>query len=453
MQKPPRQVAGPLSVDAFLRLVLRSGLLDRAQLQAALRGVPLGQRDRPLPLAEHLVKIGKLSRFQARKLLSGTCVGLVLGPFQVLAPIGRGGMGTVYLARDARSGQLLALKVLPPRRAREEDRVLARFRREMEMSRRVAHPHLAWTFEVGLCQGVYYIAMEYIPGKSLHRLVADGGPLEVARAARLLGEVAQALDHAHHQGLIHRDIKPANILVTPHDHAKVLDLGLALVRGEVGGDREVVGGQGYVVGTMDYIAPEQIDDPLKVDARADVYALGCTLYYVLAGQPPFPGGTSKEKIQRQLAEQPRPVRELNAAVPEAFAAVVERMMAKDPARRYPSAAAVEEELGRWQSDAALPLDRPGDRGYETAVADLESAEPLAEDVDAPILIEDNTPELMEVPSLLELPEPVPPPRTLAEWWEEWRDKKIGSLTGAQVVAVAGAVAGGLLLGLIFYLLS
>ncbi|HKB35058.1 MAG TPA: serine/threonine-protein kinase, partial [Gemmataceae bacterium] len=264
MSQPLPQGAERPTVDGFLRLVLRSGLIDRAELQAALRAMPLAGRDQPPAVAEHLIKQGKLSRFQARKLLNGTCVGLVLGPFQVLAPIARGGMGTVYLARDQRSGQLLALKVLSPRKAREEDRLLARFRREMEMSQRVAHPHLAWTYEVGLCQGVYYIAMEYIPGKSLHRLVAEGGPLSVPRAARLLGEVAQALDHVHAQGLLHRDIKPANILVTPHDHAKMLDLGLALVLGEKGGHREVVGGQGYVVGTMDYIAPEQVDDPLKV---------------------------------------------------------------------------------------------------------------------------------------------------------------------------------------------
>src|SRR5947209_16536481 len=115
--------------------------------------------------------------------------------------------------------------------------MLARFRREMEMSQRVAHPHLAWTWEVGVCQGVYYIAMEYIPGKSLHRLVAQEGPLPVARAARLLAEVARALDHAHNQGLIHRDLKPSNIMITPHDHAKVLDLGLALVRGESTADK------------------------------------------------------------------------------------------------------------------------------------------------------------------------------------------------------------------------
>jgi serine/threonine protein kinase len=389
MQQPTSQSIKPQSVDSFLRLVLRSRLLDRAQLQAALRGMPLEGRDRPSAVADHLVKQGKLSRFQARKLLNGTFVGLLLGTFQILSPIGRGAMGTVYLARDQRSGLLLALKVLAPDKARSAPRLLARFRREMEMSQRVAHPHLAWTCEVGLCNGVYYIAMEYIPGKSLHRLVAEGGPLPVARAARLLGEVASALEHTHVQGLVHRDLKPANILVTPNDHAKVLDLGLALARGERDGDREVIGGQGYVVGTMDYIAPEQIDDPLQVDARSDIYSLGCTLYYALTSLPPFPGGSNKEKIRRQREDLPPSIVERNPTVPPAFAALVEKMMAKDPAQRFRSAGAVEAELRRWQDETDLPLDQPGDRAYEMAVADIEAAEPLDEQVnEEPLLTED-----------------------------------------------------------------
>src|SRR5438270_147351 len=192
--------------------------------------VPPDQRHSVDVLADHLVDTGKLSRFQADKLRQGMALGLVLGPFHVLTPLGKGGMGTVYLARDSRSQLLVALKVLPPKRAREEERLLARFQREMEMCRRVAHPHLAWAYEVGVCQGVYYIAMEYIPGQSLYRLVNDQGPLEIARAARLFSEVASALEHAHNQGLIHRDMKPSNIIITPHDHAKVLDLDLALVQ-------------------------------------------------------------------------------------------------------------------------------------------------------------------------------------------------------------------------------
>jgi serine/threonine protein kinase len=380
------------TVERLLKTVLRSGLLDREQLQAALRTMAAERRDDPDAVAEHLVKTGKLSRFQARKLLKGTAVGLVLGPFQILAPIGKGGMGTVYLARDSRSDQLLALKVLPPRKAREEARMLARFRREMEMCQRVAHPHIAWTLDVGVCQGVYYIAMEYIPGKSLFRLVAEEGPLAVPRAARLFSEVASALEHAHAQGLIHRDLKPSNILVTPNDHAKLLDLGLALMQGETAGAREVVGGQGYVVGTMDYIAPEQAENAARVDPRSDIYALGCTFYYAMTGRAPFPGGSTVEKLQRHRAETPAPVHEVNPMVPPGFGRLVARMMAKKADERFLSANELLEELRPWMpGDPVRPLDRPGDTHFAQAIAQLEASEPSSDEADADIAIIEQAP--------------------------------------------------------------
>jgi serine/threonine protein kinase len=363
------------AVEDFLKTVLRSGILDRAQLQQALSGLPSEGRDDPQRVAEHLIKSGKLSRFQARKLLKGVALGLVLGPFQVLAPIGRGATGTVYLARDTRSQQLLALKVLPPKRAREQERILARFRREMEMFQRVAHPHIPMLYDVGVVHNVHYIAMEYIPGQSLHRLVAKQGPLAVPRAARIFAEVASALDHAHNQGLVHRDMKPSNILITPHDHAKLLDLGLALWEGERGGDRSVIGGAGYVVGTMDYIAPEQAVDPSRVDSRSDLYGLGCTLFFTLTGRPPFPAASSREKIQRHLHDDPPLVSDFNPAVSPGFAAIVRKLMAKKPRERYPTAAALQEELLMWSAgEVALPLDRPEDQGYQEAVAQLEAAD-------------------------------------------------------------------------------
>jgi eukaryotic-like serine/threonine-protein kinase len=375
------------TADAFLRSAMRSGLIDRATLQTELRAVPLDQRGDAEVLAEHLIKIGKLTRFQAQKLLRGASIGLVLGPFHILAPIAKGGMGTVYLAKDTRSDQMIALKVLPPRRAREEERLLTRFRREMEMSQRVAHPHVAWTCEVGVCQGVYYIAMEYIPGKSLYRLVADEGTLPVARAARLFAEVASGLDHAHTRGLIHRDLKPSNIIVTPNDHAKLLDLGLALMEGE-DAHREIIGGQGYVVGTMDYIAPDQADNAALADARSDLYALGCTLYFALTGRPPFPGGSAREKIQHHRSDDPEPVPTFNTNVPPAFIGLMRRLMAKNPDKRPASAAAVREELLTWADhEPALPLDKPTDPAYEQAVAVLETTEPSSElsEVEIPIL--------------------------------------------------------------------
>jgi eukaryotic-like serine/threonine-protein kinase len=397
-QVPPSAPDVP-TVEGFLKTVLKSGLLDRGQLQEALRDVPKNQRDDPRALADHLVRKGKLSRFQASKILQGNGKGLILGNYQVLSPIGRGGMSTVYLARDDRSGDLVALKMLTPSRWRKEERLLARFQREMELSRRVAHPHLAWTHESGFCLGVYYIAMEYIPGKNLGRVVAEGGPLRVPRAARLMAEVASGLEHAHNQGLIHRDLKPSNIMITPNDHAKVLDLGLALMQGEEA-EQSVIGGQGYIVGTMDYIAPEQTTDATGVDGRADIYSLGCTLYFTLTGQPPFPGGSSRDKVRRHRQEQPRPLRELAPDVPAGFARLIERMMAKDLDQRPPSAVAVEEELRAWATeDAVLPLDSREDPWYVEAVSALQSAEPSADytlpvlstaEVDLPTEIQEDT---------------------------------------------------------------
>jgi serine/threonine protein kinase len=395
------------AVDDFLKTVLRSGLLNRDQLEAALRTVPAELRDDPEAVAKRLVSGGQLSSFQARKLLQGTARGLLLGAYQVLAPIGRGGMSTVYLARDNRDQQLLALKVLPPGKAQSEERLLARFRREMELCQLVAHPHLARTYEVGVCKGVYFIAMEFIPGQSLHRLVGRQGPLDVPRAARLFIEVAAALEHAHDRSLIHRDLKPSNIMVTPNDHAKVLDLGLALLEGEERTDREIIGGRGYVVGTMDYIAPEQTEDATRVGPRSDVYALGCTLYFALTGQPPFPGGTPLEKIHRHRSEQPVPVPELNPCVPHGFISVLRQMMAKNPDQRFASAAEVQTELRPWASaEPVLPLDQTGDSAYRQAVATLETAEPstdLETDVIEAITDADDPPAAIPVGILVSTP--------------------------------------------------
>jgi serine/threonine protein kinase len=374
------------AVDVFVRTAVRSGLLSQPQLESARGEMVEGQRASPQALADHLVKTGKLSRFQAQKLLKGTALGLVLGPFEVVAPIGRGGMGAVYLARDTRTKQLVALKVLPPRKARKETRLLNRFLREMSMGLRFAHPHLAQTQEVGVHRGVHYIAMEFIPGKSLYRLVNEQGPLSVPRAARLFAEVASALDYAHRQGLIHRDVKPSNILVTPNDHAKVLDLGLALTLGEAPAPREVVGGRGYVVGSMDYIAPEQTADACNVDARSDIYGLGCTLYFALTGRPPFPGGTSRTKIQAHRKEEPTPLRQLRADLPPAFVVLVRKMMAKDPAERFPAAAGLRESLLPWATEEAVkPLDNKEDAAYQQALAAIKSSPVPAADLELDVL--------------------------------------------------------------------
>ena len=343
---PPPGDDKPDRVATLMRSVLRSKLLAPEQLKAAIEDASPAARADAGALADHLVRTGRLSRYQARKLLAGHWRGLFVGPYQVLGPIGKGGTGKVYLARDTRAGGLVALKVLPPHRIRSRKRLLARFRREMEICQRIRHPDLARTFETGADRGVYYIAMEYFPGKSLARIVRGEGPLAPRRAARLLAEVADVMEHAHQQGIIHRDLKPGNVQVTPEDHAKVLDLGLAMVHGEEYKDAIIFGGVKRVVGTMDYIAPEQTMDATQVDARTDVYSLGCTLYFVLSGRPPFPGGTNRDKIRRQRAEEPIPLQQLRPELPAALTDLVARMMAKQPALRPQSAAAVAAALRR-----------------------------------------------------------------------------------------------------------
>jgi serine/threonine protein kinase len=364
----------PPSVERFLEAVLRSGLLDQAQLEATVAEAPDEFRSDPATLADYCVRNGTLSRFQASKLLDGVTAGLVLGPYQVLAPLGRGGMGAVFLARDTRDRRLLALKVLPPKSARREDRLRARFLREMELSSHLAHPHLTRTYESGVLQGVHYLAMEYIPGLSLSRKVKRGGQLAVPFAARLFAQVADGLQHAHEQGLIHRDLKPSNVMVTPAGDAKVLDLGLALRAGETPpADRKIVGGRGYVVGTMDYIAPEQVDDPLGVDARADLYGLGATLYFALTGRPPFPGGTRFDKIARHQVKEPTPIDRVNRAVPAGFAALVNRLMAKQPEWRPQSARLVQGELLVWAgSDENRTYDELSVVGDAETVMELQA---------------------------------------------------------------------------------
>lgn len=351
------------TLDSFIDLVVRSRVLDREQLDRAIaaRAKPGGTKVELPPtareLADQLVRSGELTHFQAAKLLHGRWAGLALGPYRILAPLGRGGMGTVYLARDVRLAPeigdevLIALKILPPRVAREQERMLQRFQREIEMGRRTDHSNVARTLAGGEIEGVNYIAMEYVPGRSLQRIVGLGGRLQVGDAARVFADVAAGLHHLHERQLIHRDLKPGNVMITPTGEGKILDLGLALALGEpLPLDPRIVGGKGYILGTMDYIAPEQARNATDVSPQTDLYSLGCAIYFALSGTPPFPGGTSKDKIRRQRTIDPAPLSDMNSAVSTKLARVVARLMAKSPADRPDSAAAARELL--------LPFARP-----------------------------------------------------------------------------------------------
>lgn len=348
----------PLSVAQFLDAVRSSRLLTPQELTAAVASASEKDREASPALAAALVRQGKLTTFQARKLLAGITRGMVLGPYRIMAPLGKGGMAKVYLARDTRADRLVALKVMPPHWAREEERLLLRFRREMDLCNALTHPSVAHAYEAGVDGDVHYIALEYVPGVTLSKSVSTGGPLPADVAARVFAEAADGLAHAHERGLIHRDIKPSNIMITPAGHAKLLDLGLALRPGEEG-DATVIGGKGYVVGTMDYVSPEQTRNAATVDFRTDLYSLGGTLFYALTGRPPFPGGTSLEKIKRQREESPPRVEEYNMNVPAGLCEIVHQLLSKKTDDRPATAIAVRDRLRKWAAPAVGP-DNPGD---------------------------------------------------------------------------------------------
>lgn len=344
---------GP-SLDEFLDTLRRSELLPPDRMDAIARqAAPSDDRKQ---FAERLVESGDLTRFQADKLLAGLS-GLIIGKYRILSPLGRGGMGVVYLARERADSSnvvrpLIALKVLPPRKA-EVDRVRDRFLREMALGKFIRqHPHVARPLDSGEQNGLLYIAMEYAPGRTVREIVMQDGALAPGEAARVFSEIADGLASLHGVGLIHRDLKPGNIIVTPGGTAKLIDFGFALHLGdELPRDPALVGGKGYILGSMDYIAPEQATDATNVTPRSDLYALGATLYYALSGCPPFPGGTAIQKINWHRNDSPPPIRTLSPGLPVDLAAVVSKLMAKDPEDRFASAAHVAAILKQWATPA------------------------------------------------------------------------------------------------------
>jgi serine/threonine protein kinase len=232
----------------------------------------------------------------------------------------------------------------------ESEQALLRFRREMDLSRRVQHPNIARTLEVGTVDDVNYMVMEYILGDSLYHMVkGDHGPLRVPDAARYFLKVLDGLAAAHAAGLVHRDLKPSNLMITPDGDAKILDLGLARALGE----ESPLTRPNVVMGTLDYASPEQLSDAARADVRSDLYSIGCTLYFTLSGRAPFEGGDVVNKIYKQKMEDPEPLERVAKGVPQAFAAIVRKLMAKNPDERYQTAAELRADLARWTDPARV----------------------------------------------------------------------------------------------------
>jgi predicted Ser/Thr protein kinase len=266
---------------------------------------------------------------------SGLAPGTQFAGFRIERTLGHGGMGIVYLAYQARLDRLVALKVIRPELARD-DHFRARFQSESRTAASIENPRVVTVFGAGERDGLLYVAMQYVPGRDLGKLISARGPVQADEAARLIAEVAEGLDAVHAAGLVHRDVKPANVLVGEPDvfgeapSAYLTDFGLAKIAASTGG----LTATGEVIGTIDYMAPEQIENS-RVDARTDVYALGCVLFHAITGRVPFPERESSSKMWAHLNEPPP-----GAGVE--LDAVVQRAMAKEPSDRYPSAG----DLGR-----------------------------------------------------------------------------------------------------------
>jgi hypothetical protein len=265
--------------------------------------------------------------------------------YRVLGVLGAGGMGVVYKAVHRLMDRVVAVKVLR-RHLTDRPGLVGRFRREVRAAARLSHPNIVTAYDADQAGETHFLVMEYVEGTSLDREVERRGPLPVGEACEYARQAALGLQHAHERGMVHRDLKPHNLMLTPAGQVKVLDFGLAHVADRCGAPATPLA-SGVVLGTPDYVAPEQARDPAGADIRADVYSLGCTLYHLLAGRPPFPDGTPLQKLLAHQHCRPAPLTAARPDVPEALAAVVERMTARDPARRHPTPGDVAADLARF----------------------------------------------------------------------------------------------------------
>src|SRR5262245_60871947 len=253
-----------------------------------------------------------------------------LGHFELIEPIGTGGMATVIRARDVQLGRPVALKILPQEAAADPENV-TRFESEARAAAILDHENIARVYFYGEDQGLHFIAFEFVEGFNLRSLLERRGPLPPAEAVHYMLQVATGLAHAAARGVVHRDIKPSNTTITPAGRAKIVDMGLAR---RTDGPADGLTQSGVTLGTFDYISPEQALEPRQADTRSDIYSLGCTFYHALTGRPPAPEGTAAKKLHHHQNEQPLDPRQLNPAIPDELAAVLGRMMAKDPRDRY-----------------------------------------------------------------------------------------------------------------------
>ncbi len=350
----------PSSAGDLVGLIKRSGLVSPEELIEHLEQLRSAgaMPQAPRELANLLVEDGLLTRFQTKQLLAGKHKGFILArKYKLLEHLGSGGMATVFLCEHIDMRRLVALKMLPVEQSNSKG-ALDRFRREARAAARLDHPNIVRAHDLDRQGDVHFLVMEFVRGTSLSHLVKTFGPLDVERACHYIAQAAAGLQHAHEAGLVHRDIKPGNLLLDRSGTVKILDMGLARFFNDVGDNLTREHDSRSVLGTADYMAPEQALDCHKADIRADIYSLGATLFYLLTGETLYGQGNAAQKLVRLQTEAPRSVRDLRPDVPEELADVIARMLARDPNQRYTEPTEVIEALGPWiQEPIPLPQEK------------------------------------------------------------------------------------------------
>lgn len=341
----------------FIDLVRRSQLVEDDQLGRFVtelskdHGGKLPESDETI--AKALVERELITQWQADKLLAGKHKGFILGKYKLLSHLGKGGMSQVYLAEHMLMKRKVAIKVLPANRV-DDSTYLERFRIEARAAAKLDDPNIVRAYDIDQDGNTHYLVMEYVDGKDLHVLVKGSGPLSYNKAADYIAQVARGLHHAHEMGLIHRDIKPANCLVDRKGTVKLLDMGLARLIGDEAS--LTLDNNENVLGTADYLAPEQALNSHMADQRADIYSLGCTLYFLLTGHPPFPEGTISERLLKHQVEEAPSIFNDRPEAPPSLVNVCNRMMAKKPKDRYQTAGEVAQRLTDWLAERGYKAD-------------------------------------------------------------------------------------------------
>ncbi|RLS80585.1 MAG: DUF1080 domain-containing protein [Planctomycetota bacterium] len=352
-----------LSSEQFLNQVVASELLAQEDVSAFISAIPDDRRPKDgEQLARELVRQKKLTKYQAEQIYSGKGKTLILGNYVVLEKLGQGGMGVVLKAEHKRLKRLVALKVMSSNLVKTPD-ALKRFHREVEAAAKLRHSNVVATDDADEAKGTHFLVMEYVEGSDLSVLVKKNGPLSVSQTVQCVLQAARGLEYAHKQGVVHRDIKPANLLLDTSGTVKILDMGLARIEGDTGSQGELTS-TGAVMGTVDYMAPEQALSTKHADARSDIYSLGISLWYLLAGRCAYEGDSLMAKL---LAHRDAPIPSLcslDNEIPETLDQVFRKMVAKQSKDRYQTMTEVIRELESCQNGSTSALDVAAPNNYE-----------------------------------------------------------------------------------------